>query len=81
PKDEGEGAKAKGGAKADRRASAQLREQLRGLKKQVTDAEAKIAKLQAEINAFDQAMFEPASAKGELAKLTMGELSRRRGLA
>lgn len=81
PKDEGEVAKAKGGAKADRRASAQLREQLRGLKKQVTDAEAKIAKLQAEINAFDQAMFEPASAKGELAKLTMGELSRRRGLA
>ncbi|EGD58326.1 ABC transporter related protein [Novosphingobium nitrogenifigens DSM 19370] len=80
PKDENS-AKAKGGAKADRRASAQLREQLRGLKKKVTDAEAKMARLQAEISAFDQAMFEPSSAKGDLAKLTMGELSRRRGMA
>ena len=79
PKSDGD--KPKAGAKADRKANAQLREQLRGLKKQVTDAEARIAKLQAEISAYDRAMFEPASATGDLAKLTMGELSRRRGVA
>ena len=77
----GEGEKSKSGAKADRKANAQLREQLRGMKKKVIDAESQIAKLQAEINALDRAMFEPARATGELAKLPMGELSRRRGLA
>ena len=40
-----------------------------------------MGKLQTEINALDRAMFEPASASGELAKLSMGELSRRRGVA
>jgi ATP-binding cassette subfamily F protein 3 len=30
---------------------------------------------------LDKAMFEPTSATGELAKLAMGELSRRRGVA
>ncbi|KUR79965.1 ABC-F family ATP-binding cassette domain-containing protein [Novosphingobium sp. Fuku2-ISO-50] len=79
PKAEGE--KAKSGSKADRKASAQLREQHRSMKKKVIDAEAQIAKLQAEINALDRAMFEPSSATGELAKLAMGELSRRRGVA
>ena len=77
----GEGEKAKSGSKADRKASAQLREQHRSMKKKVIDAEAQIAKLQAEINALDRAMFEPSSATGELAKLAMGELSRRRGVA
>jgi ATP-binding cassette, subfamily F, member 3 len=80
PKTDAEG-KPKGGGKADRKANAQLREQLRGLKKKVIDAEAQMAKLQAEISAFDRAMFEPASATGELAKLSMSELSRRRGQA
>eukprot|EP01037_Dinobryon_pediforme_P013074 gene13074-13177_t len=78
----GDGDKAKGGGgKADRKASAQLREQLRGVKKKVIDAEAKIAKLTAEVSALDQAMFEPARARADLAKLSMGELSRRRGEA
>jgi len=77
----GDGEKSKSGAKADRKANAQLREQLRGMKKKVIDAEAQIAKLTAEINALDKAMFEPTSATGELAKLAMGELSRRRGVA
>ncbi len=78
----GDGDKGKGGGgKADRKASAQLREQLRGVKKKVIDAEAKIAKLTAEVSAFDQAMFEPARARADLAKLSMGELSRRRGEA
>ena len=81
PKDDADASKPKAGARADRKAGAQKREQLRGLKKQVTDAEAQIAKLQAEITGYDQAMFEPSSAKGDLARLTMGELSRRRGVA
>jgi ATP-binding cassette subfamily F protein 3 len=85
PKGEGEKSKSGGGgkvgSKADRKANAQLREQLRGLKKKVIDAEAQMAKLQAEISALDRAMFEPSRATGELAKLSMGELSRRRGVA
>jgi ATP-binding cassette subfamily F protein 3 len=77
----GEGEKSKSGSKADRKANAQLREQHRSMKKKVIDAEVQIAKLTTEINALDKAMFEPSSAKGELAKLPMGELSRRRGVA
>jgi ATP-binding cassette subfamily F protein 3 len=79
PKTEGE--KGKGGNKADRKANAQLREQYRAMKKKVIDAESTMAKLQNEISALDRAMFEPAKATGDLAKLPMGELSRRRGVA
>jgi ATP-binding cassette subfamily F protein 3 len=80
PKTEGEKGKG-GGSKADRKANAQLREQHRAMKKKVIDAESKMAKLQNEISALDRAMFEPAKATGDLAKLAMGELSRRRGVA
>ncbi len=76
-----EGTSSKGGGKADRKAQARAREAARALKAEVTRAEAQIAKLQAEISAFDRAMFEPASASGDLAKLSMGELTRRRGWA
>lgn len=72
---------AKSGAKADRRAGAQAREAARQLKRAVSEAEAAVGKLQAEISVIDRAMFEPASADGALAKLTMGELARRRGEA
>jgi ATP-binding cassette subfamily F protein 3 len=81
PKGDGDKAKGSSGGKADRKASAQLREQLRGLKKKVIDAESQMAKLSAEISAFDLAMFEPARARADLAKLSMGELSRQRGIA
>ncbi|WP_225009521.1 MULTISPECIES: ABC-F family ATP-binding cassette domain-containing protein [Novosphingobium] len=77
--DGGSTGKGGGGGKQDRRASAQLREQLKGLKKTVTDAEARVNKLQAELSELDRAMFEPGSVKGDLAKLTMGQLSERRG--
>ena len=53
---------------------------MRALKKQVSEAEAKLAKLQAQVSELDRAMFDPASAKPDLAKLAMGELSRRRGV-
>ncbi|MCW1383032.1 ATP-binding cassette domain-containing protein [Novosphingobium sp. KCTC 2891] len=80
PKDDAGGGKGKGkSGKQDRRATAALREQLRDLKKTMTEAEARVAKLQARLNEMDRAMFEPGSAKGDLAKLTMGQLAERRG--
>ncbi|WP_226015823.1 ABC-F family ATP-binding cassette domain-containing protein [Novosphingobium sp. FKTRR1] len=86
PKDAGQSGsgdtdtKGKGGnGKLDRKASAALREQLKGQKKKVIDAEGKIVKLTAQIKDHDIAMAEPARAKPDLAKLNMGELARRRG--
>ncbi|NML92920.1 ABC-F family ATP-binding cassette domain-containing protein [Novosphingobium olei] len=79
PKAEGSAGGKGGSGKQDRRANAQLREQLKGLKKTVTEAETRVAKLQAELSELDRAMFEPGSVKGDLAKLTMGQLSERRG--
>ena len=46
----------------------------------MSEAEGRLAKLQAQVSAIDRAMFDPASAGADLAKLTMSELSRRRGL-
>ncbi|HEX4846522.1 MAG TPA: ABC-F family ATP-binding cassette domain-containing protein [Novosphingobium sp.] len=66
--------------KKDRKAAAEAREQARLARKDVSEAEAAIAKLQKQISAIDQAMFAPDSAAADLRKLTMGELSRRRGL-
>ncbi|OYW16190.1 MAG: glycosyl transferase family 1, partial [Novosphingobium sp. 12-64-8] len=66
-------------SKKDRKANAAAREEQKALKKAVTDAEARVAKLQAQISMLDKAMFDPAKAAADLAKLTMGELSRRRG--
>ncbi len=44
----------------------------------VSEAEREIARLQEQAAAVDRAMFEPASARSDLAQLTMGELARRR---
>jgi len=68
------------GSKADRKAGARAREDLRVLKKRVSEVEALMAKVQAQLTAIDHAMFDPASAAPDLARLTMSELSRRRGL-
>ena len=76
PKNGGE-AKPKA-TKQDRKASAQQREAERALKKRVSEAEAAVAKLQAQVSALDRAMFDPAGAAPDLARLAMGELSRRR---
>ena len=66
------------GTKQDRKASAKEREAERALKKQVSEAEAAVAKLQAQVSALDRAMFDPKGAAPDLARLAMGELSRRR---
>ncbi len=64
--------------KKDRQASAKAREEARLLKNELSAAEKSIARLQAQVSAIDGAMFEPAKAVPELARLSMGELSRKR---
>jgi ATP-binding cassette subfamily F protein 3 len=80
PKDGGGGEGKPKVSKQDRKAAAAAREELRALKKAVTAAEGRLAKLQAQLTELDRAMFDPSKATPELAKLAMGELSRRRGL-
>jgi len=72
---------AKGGKaerKGDRKAVAEARERDMALKKTVRELEAETAKLTAERNAVDGAMFDPAKAEARFAKLTMSELMQRR---
>lgn len=69
---------ARSSRKDDRKAAAIAREQLQALRKRVRDAEADMAKLSAVRSAIDRAMFDPASADAEHARLTMGELMQRR---
>jgi ATP-binding cassette subfamily F protein 3 len=66
------------GVKQDRKATAQAREVARQIAKDVSEAEAAIARLQARGSAIDQAMFAPDTAEPALRNLTMSELSRRR---
>ncbi|WP_295634702.1 ABC-F family ATP-binding cassette domain-containing protein [Novosphingobium sp.] len=65
-------------SKQGKKANAQQREAERALKKKVSEAEAAVSKLQAQVSALDRAMFDPKSAAPDLARLAMGELSRRR---
>ncbi|QGN53858.1 ABC-F family ATP-binding cassette domain-containing protein [Novosphingobium sp. Gsoil 351] len=66
------------GAKKDRKAVAQAREDARQAAKEVADAEAAIAGLQAQVSAIDRAMFDPATAEPALANLKMGDLVAKR---
>jgi ATP-binding cassette subfamily F protein 3 len=65
-------------ARQDRKGAAKSREDARALKKAVAEAEAASARLTSECSAIDRAMFDPSSARPELASLPMSELSRRR---
>ena len=77
--DSASSASAKVDRKADKRAAAQQREQTRALRNAVQAAEKEMEKLTAERSAIDRAMFDPSSAAPALAKLTMGDLMKRRG--
>ncbi|MBD3732640.1 MAG: ABC-F family ATP-binding cassette domain-containing protein [Sphingopyxis sp.] len=66
-------------AKSARQEAAKAREAQAVLRKTAKDHEARAAKLAQQISAIDRAMFDPASAEPALAKLTMGDLSQRRG--
>ena len=65
--------------KEDKKAQAAAREAQAKLKRDVSDAEADLAKFEVVLSAIDRAMFDPASAANEYKDLTMGELSQRRG--
>ena len=78
--DDGKAAPAKAkDAKSARQEAAKAREAQAALRKTAKDHEARAAKLAQQISAIDRAMFDPASAEPALAKLTMGDLSQRRG--
>ena len=66
-------------AKLARQEAARAREAQAALRKSAKELEAQAAKLAARISAVDRAMFDPANAEPALAKLTMGDLSQRRG--
>ena len=65
--------------KDDKKTAAAAREAQAKLKRDVSDADADLAKLEVVLSAIDRAMFDPASAANEYKNLTMGELSQRRG--
>ncbi|MCX7282843.1 MAG: ABC-F family ATP-binding cassette domain-containing protein [Novosphingobium sp.] len=77
--DGGADAAGKGGGAQDRKARAAARDTYKALQKAQTEAEKRVSKLQAELARIDRAMFEPANAAPDLAKLSMGDLSQRRG--
>ncbi len=67
-----------GFGKKDKKAAAAERERAGAMRKAASDAEAQVVRLTAEQSAIDLAMFDPAKATPELAKLTMSELMKRR---
>lgn len=67
-----------GNKKGQRKAAAETRGKDQELRKQAKAAEAEVEKLGQDLKAIDQAMFDPSSAKGALAKMTMTELMKRR---
>jgi len=75
---DGSGKQSKAKAKADARKQAEQREQDKALRKQARDAEAALVKLTEQLSALDRAMFDPSTAQGALAKLSMTELMKRR---
>lgn len=80
PRAEAKGEPKAKNAKGDKRANAQNREAYKAMQKRVREAEQRVSKVQAQIDALDAAMADPAKAPKELAGVNMGELSRRRGV-
>ncbi|HEY1125195.1 MAG TPA: ABC-F family ATP-binding cassette domain-containing protein [Sphingobium sp.] len=78
----GRGGSGEGGSKkerkADKRAAAENRAKEQELRKRSKQLETEIATLHAKRNAIDAAMFDPAKATPDLAKLTMTDLMVRR---
>ena len=64
--------------KEARQAAAQQREASKSLREAAKKAEAALAKLTAARSTIDKAMFDPSSATGELARLSMTELMKKR---
>jgi len=71
-------AQAKASRKDAKRREAEAREQGQALRKRAKEAETQLGKLNDQRSAIDRAMFDPGSADGALAKLSMSELMKRR---
>ncbi|HEY0147626.1 MAG TPA: ABC-F family ATP-binding cassette domain-containing protein [Allosphingosinicella sp.] len=68
----------KANRKDERRAAAAAREKSKALRNEAKAAESELAKLSAQRNAIEHAMFDPSAAEAPLANLTMTELMKRR---
>ncbi|GAA4641629.1 ABC-F family ATP-binding cassette domain-containing protein [Pontixanthobacter gangjinensis] len=77
-KDDEGGEKKPRGSKKDRKAEARAREDRRKIQSKIAACEKAMASLEKDCSAIDKAMFEPDTATGELARLSMGDLSQRR---
>jgi ATP-binding cassette subfamily F protein 3 len=66
------------GSKAERKAAAKDRDAAKALKQTAREAEQAIARLTAECAAIDAVLADPASATGDLARLSLGDLAKRR---
>jgi ATP-binding cassette subfamily F protein 3 len=75
PKGDG---KAQGDAKPARKNGAVAREELKALRKKVSETETRMKRIQQQIEALDTALADPSSVKGDLAKLGIGEIGKRR---
>ena len=64
--------------KEQRRAAAEARERDKGLRNRAKQVEAELERLTASLSKVDLAMFDPATASAELAKLTMTDLMKHR---
>ncbi len=67
------------GGKEARKAGAARREEWKALNRKATEAETRVVRLQAQLDALDAALIDPASAAKDLAALDKGELALRRG--
>ncbi|MFN3776411.1 ABC-F family ATP-binding cassette domain-containing protein [Sphingomonas parapaucimobilis] len=77
--DAGQGdAASKAGRAANKKASAEQRERFNAMKKTLRGIEDEMARLTRERDALDKAMNDPAAAEPRHAKLSMGELNKRR---
>ncbi|MCE7796653.1 ATP-binding cassette domain-containing protein [Sphingobium sufflavum] len=74
----GKGEKGGGNKKDQRRAAAEAREKYQALSKVAKKAEQELAKLTEGRTVLDKAMFDPSTAPAALAKLSMGEMMKRR---
>lgn len=75
PKGDG---KAQADAKPARKNGAVAREELKALRKKVSETETRMKRIQQQIEALDAVLADPASVKGDLAKLGIGEIGKRR---
>jgi len=61
-----------------RKNGAVAREELKALRKKVSETETRMKRIQQQLEMLDSVLADPASAKGDLAKLGIGEIGKRR---